>query len=379
VLKSDERQLLLSVLDVHGPCPVAEIERVDWPVLIRAAGAAKLLPTLAARTLPVASAIPDAEARATLRASLEQTTVHNTRTLAELARATGILRAAGIASVAMKGAALLTRHYPRPGMRYTYDFDLLVEPERIDEAVTRLRAAGYGDSSNGPRLGVDGRPIAETARWRRHATSPLTAPSGVHVDLHHAVPTSGFAAGGGFRGWLARAEPVQVQGEAVSICGADDLAVHLCEHFALQHSANPVNTPRLLCDLRAVFPGEVPWPRLLAGPGAQRAAVAVARALYEAAFVRKGARDPLTRILQRLAVSDPALMPVFAQISNVREHAATLFNDLTDSEGPALRRWFPARAYMAQRYGVEPRSRRIYGLYATRLWTAALRPFVRRA
>jgi hypothetical protein len=329
--------------------------------------------------LPVVSVIPDADARAALRASIEQTAVHNTRTLAELARATAILRAAGIASVAMKGAALLTRHYPRPGMRYTYDFDLLVDPERIDEAVARLRAAGYGDSPIGPRLGVDGRPIAETALWRFHATPPLAAPSGVNVDLHHAAPTSGFAAAGGFRGWLARAEPVQVHGETVSICGADDLAVHLCEHFALQHFANPVNTPRLLCDLRAVFPSEVPWARLLAGPRAQRAAVSVARALYEAAFVRRDARDPWTLFLQRLAVSDSALTPVFAEISNLSEHAATLYHDLTGSEGLVLRRWFPARAYIAHRYGVDPRSRRIYGLYATRIWTAALRPFVRRA
>jgi hypothetical protein len=108
-------------------------------------------------------------------------------------------------------------------------------------------------------------------------------------------------------------------------------------------------------------------------------AISIARWLYDAAFVRRGERDATTRLLQRLAVSDPALTPVFAQISNLREHASTLYRDLTEQPRFVVHRWFPKRAYMAQRYGVDPRSRRLYGLYMTRLWTAALRPFVRRA
>jgi hypothetical protein len=372
-----ERQVLLALLAVRTERSVLDETGLDWAALVQAAERGKLLPMLAQRASVEGARVPDAALQARLRDALLESAVYKTRLFAELARAVGVLDAAGIGHVVLKGAALLLRHYPAGQVRHTVDLDLLVDPARFAEAVQRLEAAGYTLAPHAHRRMPDGRSYAEASSARPHAHAPLKGPSGVNVDLHHRVPVSGYAAQGGFRGWHARAVAVELHGARLRCASPADLAVHLCEHFALQNFAEPTEAPRLLADLRALYSEAPPWAQLAEGPRAQRLAVALCRRLYEAAFATEVA-SPLAELWQRLAVADPAVVAVPGLVSHLRGHAHRIGSDLRYRPRYALATWLPSRAYLAERYGVDPRSPRIYALYVSRLWTAAAGPFLSR-
>ncbi len=375
-LGADERRLLLRCLDLRGGPLETSARAVDWHALIAVARATNVLPTVASRVLGAARVeLPD-ELRAALRESLEATAIHNTRLLGELARVSELLRAEGIAHVALKGAVLMARCYPSPALRHAVDLDLLVEPERFEQALALLRAGGCTEPAYTQTLAFDGRSWARALDAPHlHAATPLQTPSGVIVDLHRRVPVTSFERQGGFTGWHARARRVLVHGVEVPTTGDDDLARHLCEHFALQNHGDPLDAPRLLCDLRALFADEPPWQRLAGAtaPFRARAAVGVVRALYEAAFHAPPSSSMRIRQLQRVAVADPALTSWLTELSVLRRYAERFAADLVHRPAFAAAKLMPAPAYMAERYGLAASSSRAYALYARRLAAVVVR------
>ena len=376
VLGPAERRLLLSVLDVRAATePVAtQPDDLDWFSLVEVATEAKILPTLAQRVLLEPSMLPDPGLGELLRDSVHEAAVYNTRILAELSRTVSILDRVGIEHVVLKGAVLLCRHYPRIEMRHTVDFDLLIDPQRFDEALCLLQQTGYKLAPEAMRLAPDGRTVAEAWAPNEHAHAPLKGPSGANVDLHHRVPTAAYSASGGFAGWRARARAQQVHGVTLWMCATDDLVLHLCEHFAIQHMAEPTDVPRLLCDLRAIFADEPPWSRLSTGPWKQEVAVSLARHLYDAAFDGAAAGDALGRLLRRVAVADPGITPLLSEISNLRGHATRVPFDILNRPRYALRTWLPTRSYMAEHYRIDLRSPKMISHYLSRLLLAPIRP-----
>lgn len=376
-LGADERRLLLQCLDLRGRLPDVDSRSLDWRGLLAVARAAKVLPTLASRVLGARLELED-EVREALRESLETTAIRNTRLLAELARLSTLLSAERIAHVALKGAVLMARCYESPALRHAVDLDLLVDPARFQRALTLLRANGYTEPSYTQTLSFDGR------SWSRaldaphlHAATPLQSPSGVMIDLHRRVPVTSFESQGGFAGWHRRARRVVVHGVEVPTSGDDDLARHLCEHFALQNHGDPLEAARLLCDLRASFAAEPPWERLAAGSLRARAAVLVVRALYEAAFHRSSSLPAYVRHLQRVAIADSAFTPWLAELSALGTYAARFAADLVHRPAFAAAKLVPASAYMAERYGFAPSSRRRHALYARRLAVLVVPPLRR--
>jgi hypothetical protein len=339
-----------------------------------------LLPTLAHHVLRADAPRPTPAATTqVLREALQRTAVYNTKLLVELARVSALLRAAAIEHVALKGAALLLRHYPTLAARHTVDLDLLVDPARFTAAEAALRAHGFVDDPHYTHTLVgDGTSLAEAWPSRAHACPPLRSPSGVNVDLHHRVPVSTFAADGGFAAWRARAIAHELHGVRVPLCSDDDLALHLCEHFVLQHHADPDDAPRLLCDLRALYArASPPWHSLRAGSLRRLASVELTRQLYDATFT-PSAHHPLTPWLQRVATGDARATLALAELSHLRSHTERLTFNVLHRPGYALRTVFPTREYMARRYGVEPASPRLYPLYVTRLLGLPFAPLRRR-
>lgn len=368
--------MLLATLDVHAPgSPAADA--VDWHVLLSVARDAKLLPALAHRVLVGSSVAVPRLASEVLRAALEENAALNRRLLADLAFASATLGRAGIAHVALKGAVSIARDYPHPAMRQAGDVDILVDPARIEDAAAMLHAAGCVDAPHTRRLAPDGRSEAAAQPPGAHGWIPLEAPSGTHLDLHRRVPVRGYAATGGFRGWRDRAEAVVVDGVQVPACHPRDLAVHLCERFAWQEFGDPLEIPRLLADLRAAFRTAPPWASF--APGSRRGALALraAKTLYEAAFDAHGIADARTRFLQGLAVADPAVTPLVAELANLRGQLARVLFDLAHRPRYALRTWFPTRAYLAERYRLDPDSPEVYSHYVRRLVVAAFKPWWR--
>ena len=87
----------------------------------------------------------------------------------------GLLAQRGIAHAALKGACLAWQHYPDPAIRPNRDLDLLVDPNRAEEAWQALREAGFTGMAAGSKPDVD------TAV--KHLPG-LVAPGGTLVELH---------------------------------------------------------------------------------------------------------------------------------------------------------------------------------------------------
>jgi hypothetical protein len=359
-----ERGLMVAVLDVKGPPLRASVAQVDWATVLSVARSAKILPTLAHRVLAESIAIPDPRIQQLLRNALQETAVHNTRLLAELSAVSRHLSRAGIDHVALKGAVLMANHYPHIAMRHAVDIDLLVDPQCFDEAIALLCAAGYADAPYTRALSFDGRTFAAALRAPHfHAHTPLSGASGVSLDIHRRIPTSGFETSGGFAGFLARAQRTVIHGVTVPTCHPHDLAVHLCEHFAIQHRANPCDAARLLCDLRVLFEGEPPWATLLGGTRVQRTAMTITRRLYDAVFFPDRMPLGISRLAQHVAIADPVLAVPLGALSRGQEHAARLIADLVERPGFALRKALPTRAYLEQRFGSGVPTQALYMRY----------------
>ncbi len=76
---------------------------------------------------------------------------HHLQLQATVAEVADSLAEAGVEWLPLKGYDLATRLYEAPEERPTGDLDLLIRPERLDEARRVLRAAGWQDLYGGPR------------------------------------------------------------------------------------------------------------------------------------------------------------------------------------------------------------------------------------
>lgn len=172
-----EAALILSLVGDRPRAPAG----IDWEEavgLLRAHG----LEGLAAAAHRRAGLLPDRVA-AELEPAYRLTGLRSTLTLEAARRARSALADAGIPSLLYKGAALLEDGtYPDPGGRRMDDADLVIPPERADEAVGRLQRAGFEPWS--PWIG-------ERVRWLDSVClTDREAPPGtdeITVDLHWRV------------------------------------------------------------------------------------------------------------------------------------------------------------------------------------------------
>lgn len=79
------------------------------------------------------------------------------------------LEEAKIPFISLKGA-VLRAYYPEPWMRTSCDIDILIQRERLDEAISHLEARGY-----------------RAAEKHNYHDVSLYAPNGVHLELHFSI------------------------------------------------------------------------------------------------------------------------------------------------------------------------------------------------
>lgn len=140
--------------------------------------------------------------------------------LATLRRIDAALARAGLRAVALKGAALAARLYPRPAARATSDVDLLVAEDELDDVARVLGEDGWrGEDSPSER------------RFRReHFHLHFTKPGAPPLELH-------FHAYRGF-GHVMRSEPMIARAvpalglEAVRVAAPEDEIPYLAAHAA---------------------------------------------------------------------------------------------------------------------------------------------------
>lgn len=135
---------------------------------------------------------------------------------------------AGVETVVLKGGALANTLYPDPGERAMGDIDLLVAPDRAEEARRALTAAGW-------RRDEEGYP---EAAYRRHYHLPPLRDeggSGAALEIHTGLllPDHPFALD--VEAVRRRAVTARVDGRPMRVPDPVDHLLYVCLHFAWVH------------------------------------------------------------------------------------------------------------------------------------------------
>ncbi len=158
-----ERQLILlsagtqarrEAMREHAERLMAE---VDWTQLAETLRRRKLLPVLGPRIVELAQGSASDEFVATVEQALEAGRRQGAFLQLVSRRLTAMLAEAGIRSAPLKGPLFGEAIYGDPGRRLSSDIDLLVEPERLRDAVEVVRGLGYDDPTD--HVHADGLPL----------------------------------------------------------------------------------------------------------------------------------------------------------------------------------------------------------------------------
>ena len=222
------RRILLAMVGTRQVPDLSNLDERDWAIVNGLAGQHRLKPLLYAQH-GARPAVPlelrrdwqEAHRVAALQAMLARQ---------ELIECAGLLEAAGLAPIALKGAWLAHHAYPTPALRPMRDLDLLVPAARILEGYAALLAAGYVELEP-PEM-----PLTDVIRLDKHMPA-LVAPRGSTVELHHRLWEPD--------GRLDHATPVQDEAalwaravrdaEGIRYLSPQDTLAHLIIHAVYSH------------------------------------------------------------------------------------------------------------------------------------------------
>jgi hypothetical protein len=134
----------------------------------------------------------------------------------------------GIRVVLLKGAAVVQTAYKSVTERPMSDFDVLIEPGKIDDA---QRIAGELGWARIPGAAAD------SVYALHHHAAPLvdSRGTGMRLELHTGLFISGHPFGLSPDVVRRRARPVAIEGRFVGVPSRAVLMVHACLHFAWSH------------------------------------------------------------------------------------------------------------------------------------------------
>ncbi len=196
----------------------------DWDVLLRTARRHRVegLVHDGLRQAEVAPPPPVAHALAAAAAEIAQ---DNLRFAAEAARLDGLLRAAGVDFLFLKGVTLNLLAYGTLALKRAIDIDMVVDPARYEAAITAVEAAGYACIQ--PREGASHVEILAWAKRTKHSIwrGPVT------LELHTAFVDSARMLGG--IGIRSARQPVSLSpGITLHTLARDELFAYLAVHGA---------------------------------------------------------------------------------------------------------------------------------------------------
>lgn len=349
----DAEALRLAAALVRGeaePWPFGADETTveRWLDLVRWHGVAPLLADRM-KSCEGVDVWPTAVRRA-LEAEWRGAAVVEDRSRAEVAAVLDALAGAGIPALVFKGTALAYTVYPRPWLRPRVDTDILVDPDRRDEARRVLEVRGYRRTPL-----IDGSVVMRQAEYVRSDGGGVRHAIDLHWRAGNAPILAGLAA---FDELRARAIHVDALGDSARVLHPVD-ALHLaCVHRVTHHPT----TPRLIWlydvdRLANTFENDE-VETLVERIVSTRTARLVAGTLAEASAVFKSPRTAeVARRTARLAGAASAepsacyLRPPACRAAGLLRDAR-LFGSWRESGRFLLQHLFPSRAYMQAAYGV---------------------------
>jgi hypothetical protein len=195
----------------------------------------------------------------------------------EQGRIEAALGAAGIEWVWLKGYALAHTVYPRPALRPMKDLDLLVPPERCDDAERAVLALGYRPAADAPLMFRGGGRVA-------HHLPTLRSPGGMLVEMHTSLHPSQLLRVSQHLHWF-RAQVVETDAGGVRVRHFTPEAqlLHLAAHAILQHGEAERYLQRFLdCHLVVARTPRLDWDVVLGQAAALDWTYALHRALVRA-------------------------------------------------------------------------------------------------
>lgn len=202
------------------------------------AGSTRLLPLL----VPRAALFPaDDPAWPVIRGCYRRAFFHGQMLRSRAAAAVKLLADARIATLALKGGALLRYFDGNPALRPMNDFDALVPREQAIAAIRVLVAQGWKSAL----------PLPELLPEAYHSAC-FTSHDGFDFDLHwHLVPTNNDPAAEA-NAWTA-AVPCELSRVATRALGPEDLLAVICAHAA---QWTPIAPVRWVADALAILNAE---------------------------------------------------------------------------------------------------------------------------
>ena len=226
------RLFCLALRRPQSPEDIEELHRAltgspDWPQLIAGARRHLVAPLLldglragGAAALPAAAVAElHRENVAAARRTLAQ--------IADLLLLSQAFREAGIRFLVLKGLALSAQLYGDPRLRGARDVDVLVDPDRFDDADAILAAASY-------RRPIDALSVRQDAEYRRwikdfEYVNPAT---NTHVELHYRLTDNESLLACDFELLWRERELVTVADTKIATLARHRLPLYLCAHGA---------------------------------------------------------------------------------------------------------------------------------------------------
>ena len=276
------RRILLAMVGTQQVPDLAILDARDWTMLGDLASQHRLKPLLFAQHGDHPG-VP-AAIRADWQQSHRVATMQAMQARQELIECAGLLEAAGLAPIALKGAWLSRHAYPAAALRPMRDIDLLVPSAHVLEGYAALLAAGYAELSP-PEM-----PLEEAVRLDKHMPV-LVAPRGTLIELHHrlwepdgrldhATPSQDEAA--------LRARAV-IDDDGIRYLAPHDTLAHLIVHAVYSHRLDC--GPLLLADIDFLLQAEaIDWPQFWTRATGERWRSGARLVLELVAAYRAGAR-----------------------------------------------------------------------------------------
>ncbi|MFN0110703.1 MAG: nucleotidyltransferase family protein [Blastocatellia bacterium] len=248
-------KLLLSALLPTEACAIRlrqlrQLAEIDWPAALRR-GEFHSIASLLRFNLAHAGLLewPSQQQREQLRVISQTWAARHLAYVSETARLIAALKAESIVAIPLKGAALmLGGYYPQAGLRAALDIDLVVEPDKQQQADQIVAALGYED--------LPGRRSVPTRQRLANEINhlwPRRGPSGLILELHRrAFQFARQERDLSFAQVHSSAVPVTIGDADLLLPSPTDLAFHLVHHTLVDLQTTKAIL-RTIADLHFIF------------------------------------------------------------------------------------------------------------------------------
>jgi len=216
-----------------------------------------------------------------LKGAYRQTHYQNKLASHRVAALLNLLTQHGIATLVLKGAALIPLYYGEAGVRPMTDFDLVVHPEQALAAIDLLKRFGW---ERDPGLPLTPGFISIHYSWH------FKLPAAAELDLHWYVFDQCCYPHADRELWEASV-PIEIEGVSTRALNPTDQLLHTCVHGSAWDDVPPL---RWIADAMTVLnreAGQIDWKRLV-NQAKERRLVPAARETLTYLQTRLGAPVP---------------------------------------------------------------------------------------